>query len=101
MELEAGDRKWFVAVEQGIGNMKNNILVIVTLKLKLVAIKWKTAKYGIELKVKEKDDYATTCMPYETPEKTEHADELEKIVDEAIEEPGSMKINNFKKDTVM
>ena len=39
MELKAGDCKLLVTVEQGSGNVENNILVIATPKLKVVAMK--------------------------------------------------------------
>ena len=35
-----------------------------------------------------------------TTEKTEYVDELEKLVEEGIEEPGAMKMSNFKKDAI-
>ena len=66
MELKSVDSKLFAAAEQGSGNMENNMLVIITPKLKVVARKWISTKHGIELKVEGKENYATTFMPYET-----------------------------------
>ena len=39
MELKSVDSKLFVAIEQGSGNMENNVLAIATPKLKVVPIK--------------------------------------------------------------
>ena len=76
--------------------MENNMLVIATPKLKVVARKWISTKHGTELKVEGKENYLTTFMPCETPERTEHANDLEEFLDKAMEEPGAMKMNNFK-----
>ena len=51
-----------VTVEQGSGNVENNILVIATPKLKFVARKWITTKHGKELKAEGKEKHATTFM---------------------------------------
>ena len=77
--------------------MKNNVLVIETTKLNVVARTWITTKYGKELKVKEKEDCATTFMPCKTPDEKEHANELEELAENAMEEPGVIKMNDFKK----
>ena len=36
-------------------------------------------------------------MPYETPERTECANDLEEFLDKAMEELGAMKMSDFKK----
>ena len=59
--------------------MENNILVIATPKLKVVAMKWVTTKCGIELKVEGKEDCIKKFMAREVPEKIEHANELEEF----------------------
>ena len=77
--------------------MSESVLVMVFPKAKVDARKWMSTTHGIEVKEKDKIECIATFTLHESSVKTEHIEDLESFLTKLMEDPGAIKMNNFKK----
>ena len=64
LKVKVNDIKLFVAVEQGGEKHKNNIIVIVNYRAKILVRKWIIEEYRKSLRVQWESNYNITILPY-------------------------------------
>ena len=77
--------------------MRDILLVIVAIKEKVTARKWKSTMCGKEVIVKDKLYKLKTFALRDLPQKTEHIEDLENFLAQELKDPGAMKTNKFEK----
>ena len=77
--------------------MRDSLLVIVAIKEKVTARKWKSTMCGKEVIVKDKLYKLKTFALRDLPQKTEHIEDLENFLAQELKDPGAMKTNNYEK----
>ena len=76
LELEVDKVKLFIVVEQGGGKMSKYIMVVVSLKAKIIVRKWVSEIYRTVVKIKNRNFYKTLFLLCQALEKSEYEEKL-------------------------
>ena len=85
LDLKLDKMRLFVAIEKGGRKMSKGVMAIVFPKSKLADRKWISKVYRREVKAKDQIKYTTSFELYESPNKTEQKEDLEKNSDKRNE----------------